>query len=103
MHCLLEEMFNRILDTGTFHKSWGKSVVTTIHKSVPINDQSNYRGITVTNTHYKVFSRLINTRLYNWAESNDKLDESQAGFRQGYSTVDNIFYLQAQFLATNLE
>ena len=30
-------------------------------------------------------------RIYKWAEDNSKLSESQAGFRRGYSTTDNIF------------
>ena len=40
---LIKEMFNRILDTGTFPKGWVKSLVTTYHKSGPINDSSNYK------------------------------------------------------------
>jgi len=32
--------------------------------------------------------------LYDWAEENNKIDESQAGFRKGYSAVDNIFCFQ---------
>ena len=35
------------------------------------------------------------TRLQKWAEENRVIDESQAGFRKGYSTIDNIFSLQA--------
>lgn len=30
-----------------------------------------------------------------WCDENRIIDESQAGFRPGYSTVDNIFNLQA--------
>ncbi len=88
-------MINHIYETGIFPKSWGQSLITTIHKSGSVNDPNNYRGISVTNTLYTIFSRLIKTRLYNWAENHNKLNESQAGFRQGYSTVDNIFCLQA--------
>lgn len=44
---------------------------------------------------YKVFSSILNKRLYSWVEDNEKLDESQAGFRAGYSTIDNIFSLSA--------
>ena len=44
---------------------------------------------------YKIFSGVIDQRLYDWAEENNKIDESQAGFRHGYSEIDNIFCLQA--------
>ena len=44
---------------------------------------------------YKIFSNIIYARLYKWAEKFNKIDESQAGFRNGYSTSDNIFILQS--------
>jgi hypothetical protein len=44
---------------------------------------------------YKIFSNIIYDRLFNLAENFDKIDESQAGFRAGYSTIDNIFILQS--------
>ena len=44
---------------------------------------------------YNIFSSILNKRLYSWVEENEKLDESQAGFRAGYSTIDNIFSYSA--------
>ena len=41
----------------------------------------------------KCFTKLLNDRFVNWAQTNDKLSEAQAGFRKGYSTVDHIFTL----------
>ena len=38
---------------------------------------------------------ILTIRLTDWAETNNVLDESQAGFRKGYSTMDNVFSLQA--------
>ena len=74
-------LFNKILDTGNFPESWGQSIITPIHKSGPSNNPGNYRGISITNILYKIFSGIINKRLYDWAEENNKIDESQAGFR----------------------
>ncbi len=37
----------------------------------------------------------MNRRLTKWANDHNKIDESQAGFRAGYSTIDNMFTLQA--------
>lgn len=44
------------------------------------------------NTMYKIFSIILNKRLYKWAEENIMLDEAQAGFRSGYSVVANIYF-----------
>ena len=49
--------------------------------------------IPLINVMYKMFSNIIYDRLYVWAEEFNKIYESQAGFRSGYSTVDNIFTL----------
>ena len=38
---------------------------------------------------------VLTIRLTNWADSNEVIDESQAGFSKDYSTTDNIFSLQA--------
>jgi hypothetical protein len=37
----------------------------------------------------------LNSRLYDWLESNKKICEQQAGFRKNYSTTDQIFNLYA--------
>ena len=39
----------------------------------------------------KVFSKVINNRLVKWVENENLNKEAQAGFRKGYSTVDNMF------------
>jgi hypothetical protein len=37
----------------------------------------------------------LSKRLKTWCDDNDIIDESQAGFRKGYSTIDNLFNLQS--------
>ena len=52
-----------------------------------------------------MFAGFINKRLYEWAEEYKKNDESQAGFRRGYSAVDSIFCFQAmiqKYLSKNV-
>ena len=92
---ILTRIFNIVFVKGVFPKTWGESIICPIHKSGTVHDPGNYRGISLLNTMYKIMSKIISTRLYNWAEENGKIDEGQAGFRKGYSTVDNIFTLQA--------
>ena len=75
-------LFNNIFNSGIFPESWCESITSPIHKSGPINEPENYRAI-------------LTIRLTDRAETNNVLDESQAGFRNGYSTMDNVFSLQA--------
>ena len=56
-------------------------------------DPKNYRGIALLPVIGKVFSSILNARLVSWAESNNKIDDRQAGFRRGYCTLDNIFII----------
>ena len=64
-----------------------------MHKKGSINDVENYRGITLLSTLGKLFSRVINNRLSDWAEEYYILIKAQAGFRPGMGTVDDIFVL----------
>ena len=54
---------------------------------------SNYRGITILNTAYKVYAMVLEKRLKAELEKNHIISETQAGFRSGRSTTDNIFIL----------
>ena len=78
-----------------FPEDWCKSIIIPIHKSGPTNNPENYRAICLINCLCKIFMNIMTVRLSSWADLNDVIDESQAGFRKGYSTIDNIFSLQA--------
>ena len=41
----------------------------------------------------KLFTAILNTRLSNFLEHNNKLGQEQTGFRTGFSTLDHIFTL----------
>ena len=91
---LLNEIFNKILLSGVFPDSWCTSIITPIYKSGGKNDPANYRGIALIDIMYKIFSGIITDRLIRWSDYCNVIDESQAGFRAGYSVVDNMFTLQ---------
>ena len=41
----------------------------------------------------KLYSYILNKHLTQWIEDNKMLNEAQAGFRQGYSTIDHVLAL----------
>ena len=92
---ILKTLFNNTLNSGNFPPAWGRCIICPIHKSGSLSDPGNFLGIALMNTMYKLFSIILDNRLYKWAEENSKLDEAQAGFRSRYSVVDNIFSLSA--------
>ena len=67
----LTHIFNIILDKGVILASWTDSIICPVHKSGSLNDLSNYRGISLLNTMYKIMSSILTRRLYSWAEENN--------------------------------
>ena len=86
-------LFNKIFDLGYFPEEWSEGYIIPLHKKCSINDVGNYRGITLLSVLGKLFTRVLNNRLSDWAENYFVLIEAQAGFRPGMSTTDNIFVL----------
>ena len=54
-------------------------------------DSNNYRGITLLSCVGKLFTTVLNERLKAYCESNNIINENQAGFRTKHSTTDHIF------------
>ena len=91
----LLKLFNNIMDKGQYPSEWCKAVICPLHQKGSKNVKDNYRGISLLDVCGKIFTKILNHRLYNWAEKLQKLHESQAGFRTARSTTDHLFTLQA--------
>ena len=91
----LKHLYNTVLSSGNFPKQWCQAVLVPIHKKGNKSDPNNYRGIALISVLGKIFAKIVNNRLVEWAETCGAQKEEQAGFRKGYSTTDNIFTLQA--------
>ena len=65
--------------------------MTQVHKKRSVNDVNNYRGITLYST---LFTRVLDNRLCEWAESYNIYIAAQAGFRSKLGITDNVFVLQ---------
>ena len=87
--------FNEIFECGLFPDSWSKNIISPIHKKGSMYDPNHYRAIALSNSISKIFINILSQRLNTWCDDNDILDESQAGFRKGYSTIDNLFNFQS--------
>ena len=76
-----------------FQKNGPMVILCLFTKKASKHESENYRGITLLTVFGKLFSRVLNNRLDNWAEEYNVYIQAQAGFRARLSTVDNIFVL----------
>ena len=90
------KLFNMILDTGHMPNSWLEGTIYAIYKNKgDRSDPYNYRPITLLSCFGKLFTSILNERLNKFLESNEILNENQAGFRKNHSCLDHIFVLQS--------
>ena len=92
----LVNIFNLVFDSGIIPESWTLGMIKPIYKNKGCkSDPANYRPITLISCLGKLFNSILNERLQQYAEEHDLINDCQAGFRKGYSTVDNIFILHS--------
>ena len=89
----MTKLFNNLYDKSYFPIDWCKAVIVPILKKGSATNPDNYRGISLLSIVSKVFTSIINKRLYNWCEIHKKLSFEQAAFRKTFSTTDHIFTL----------
>ena len=89
----LTKYFNEIFRSGSYPDMWTKAVIVPIHKKGDTNVTDNYRGVSLLSLIGKCYTTILNKRLYEWLEDNNKITETQAGFRKGHSTTDQFFTL----------
>lgn len=87
------KLYNKILTTSEFPERWSLAIICSLYKSGDVNNPSNYRGISLLSICGKIFTKILNNRLVQWANANGQYHEEQAGYREGYSTIDHIFTL----------
>ena len=88
-------LFNRILHSRNYPPQWCQSILYPLHKGGARSNPQNYRGLSLLSVWGKIFCKVLNNRLLKRAQSADVLYEAQAGYKKGYSTIDNIFVLQS--------
>lgn len=73
-------------------RAWNTGILCPIHKKGDKAVCSNYRGICLLNTTYKILSHVVLERLKPYVER--RIGNYQAGFRKGKSTSDQIFSMR---------
>ena len=86
------KLINRVLDRGKIPEDWLTGMIIPIYKNKGSKDDANdYQGITLLSCVGKLFTSILNQRLTEFCDQNVIIKEIQAGFRKGYSTLDNIY------------
>lgn len=86
------QLLNKCWRTKTIPDSWKIAKITPIFKKGDRSNCENYRGISLLNTAYKIYSKIVTARLNKIAEN--ILMEEQTGFRGGRSCTDNTFTIK---------
>ncbi|KAJ4434340.1 hypothetical protein ANN_22899 [Periplaneta americana] len=85
---------------GYSPEEWQEAIIIPIFKKGDRRDCGNYRGISLLNTGYKIYSKIITNRLAVITEN--ILLEEQHGFRKNRSCIDCVFSI-SQMIEKNRE
>jgi hypothetical protein len=91
----LTKLFDHIFQSGLFPYEWNIAYQVPIFKKGDHSDCNNYRGITIASCLGKVFNSVLNNRLTQYLETNNKISDNQAAYRKGFSTIDHIYTLKS--------
>ena len=80
------------MEEGNLPEEWRESIIIPIHKKGDKTDCSNYRGISLLPTTYKILSNILLSRLSPYAQ--EIFGDHQCGFRRNRSTIDHIFCIR---------
>lgn len=86
-------ILNRIWAIEDIPNAFREAIIIPIHKKGSKKDPNNYRGISLLNSLGKIFTGIILNRLEIFAEEHKIINDFQAGYRKGYSTIDHIYTL----------
>lgn len=86
------ELIRKAWSLGKTPRKWQESLIVPVFKKGSVKSCSNYRGISLLPLIGKIYTLLVLQRIGDFLDKTTS--ESQAGFRRGRSTKDNIFLLR---------
>ena len=86
-----------MLDSGNFPETWCKAILCPVHKKGDVEEPKNYRGISLLPTISKIFTKILNKRLNEWADDLNIRQEEQAGFRKATLLLTRYLICKALF------
>ena len=90
----LAHILTKILEEGRYPEEWAEALVVPLYKGKGnLHDPNNYRGISLLSHIAKILTHILNVRITQWLEERGIISKAQAGFRKGYSTIDNAYIL----------
>jgi hypothetical protein len=91
LHYEIHKLIKLIWNKEELPHQWKESVVIPINKKGDKTECSNYWGISLLPTSYKILSNILLSRLIPYAD--EIIGYHQCGFRRNRSTTDQIFYI----------
>jgi hypothetical protein len=73
---------------------WKESIILPVHKKGEKTDCSNYRGISLLSTSYKIVSNILLSNLSTYMYIDKMIGDNKCGFRRNRSTTDQIFCIR---------
>lgn len=88
----LHVTFQKIWITEKFPEHWTKAIINPIHKKGDKSNPDNYRGISLLDCTYKIFSKILYNRIKE--QLDQELGDYQGGFRPWRSCAEQILTLK---------
>jgi hypothetical protein len=88
----IHKLINCIWNKEELPEQWKESVVVPVYKKGGKTDCSNYRGISLLSTSYKILSNILLSRLNPYVD--EIIGYPQCRFRRNRSTTDQIFCIR---------
>lgn len=86
----ISHIINSIFSAGVFPDVFKNSTIVPLFKSGKKTDINNYRPIALTNVVSKIVEKTIKSRLLDFLEKNNLINDNQFGFRRGLCTENAI-------------
>ncbi|XP_029054555.2 eukaryotic translation initiation factor 3 subunit A-like [Osmia bicornis bicornis] len=87
------EICNRIWRGEGWPDGWKEGIIAPIKKKGDGTRATDYRGVTLMPTLYKVYATVLTERLREEVVEKGMIPANQTGFRRGMGTTDNIYVL----------